>query len=287
MKFFLVVSVLFAAVNCQEEEYAVTKEYTEYLKRTVSWETEEYENNQFRGWTIDEVKEILLPNLDGLTDDSFPQVKEVPLPASIDWAGSKCDHGPKTQGKCGSCWAFAFTAMLSDRCCKEWLAPQELVSCDGSSFGCNGGTLNDPINYLIRHKGLVPETCFPYQAHNAVCPRTCVNGKDFTQSHLCACGSPISCHGDNGIMSCLAGGSTVVGFSVCKSFLSYKSGVYKCDCTNYLGGHAVAAVGFGYSPECYYNIKNSWGTTWGDNGYFKIACNTCKIIGGTVCGYIH
>ena len=136
-----------------------------YLKRTVSWEVEDYETNIFRGWSLDEVRDMLgvIPE----DESSYPEVEEVPLPSEINWAGGNCDHGVRNQGNCGSCWAFAGSGMLSDRCClmksdAGWLAPQELVSCDRSSNGCHGGQLDSPANYFRRNHGLVPEKCFPY-----------------------------------------------------------------------------------------------------------------------------
>ena len=88
-----------------------------YLKNHVSWEVVDYEDNIFRGWTVDERNALF-----GLTPpDDEP---ELPLvlpsknqPRSLSWKGSNCDHGPINQGKCGSCWAVSAAGMISDRCC--------------------------------------------------------------------------------------------------------------------------------------------------------------------------
>jgi C1A family cysteine protease len=66
--------------------------------------------------------------------------------------------------------------------------------------------------------------------------------------------------------------------------MNYKNGIYKCDCTDYIGGHAVLVMGYSDTPKCHYHIRNSWGPAWGDKGYFKMFCDTCKIEGGSVCG---
>ena len=77
---------------------------------------------------------------------------------------------------------------------------------------------------------------------------------------------------------CLGSGPVVVTFEVCSSFFSYRSGIYKCDCAN--GGlHSVTATGYAETPECHWIVRNSWGSVWGDHGYFKIACKTCGMEG--------
>ncbi len=285
---FLICLLLVAAVIC--DEMLVTKEYTDYLKRHVNWEVEEYESNIFRGWTMEEAQTLFgLESLD--VSEDYPEVEHGVLPESVDWTRSACDHGPQNQAKCGSCWAFAATGMLSSRCCMDasdhgWLSPQELVSCDKGSMGCKGGYLNTPITYFIRHGGLVPDACFPYKAVNTACPTKCVDGSDWTSAHVCKCSSSKACSGTAGISNCLKSGPTVIAFRVCRSFMTYKSGIYKCDCTSYIGGHAVLAMGYGSTPSCHFHVRNSWGTNWGQAGYFDIACGTCLIQGGPICSKV-
>jgi cathepsin L len=267
----------------------VSRDYIQYLKRTVDWEVQEYEDNIFKGMTVDDVKTLLgwVPD----NEDVYPQIEEVPTPAQLDWSGAKCDVGPQNQGKCGSCWAFAAAGSLAARCCLHatdhgWLSPQELVSCDKSGHGCNGGTLAGPVSYEQKNGGLVPEACYPYLAKDAPCPTKCKNGGDWKAAHVCKCASPKTCSGTNGIKSCLTYGPVTIGFMVCQSFMNYKSGIYKCDCTNYLGGHAVLVMGQSDSPQCHYTVRNSWGTSWGEGGYFRIQCTTCQLQGGAVCGAV-
>ncbi len=280
--------LLLAAVCCQE--MLVTKEYVDYLKRHVTWEVEEYENNVFRGWTVEDAQS-LLGLLPSEIDTSIPMVEEETLPASLSWAGSSCDHSPKNQGACGGCWAFASAGMLSDRCCimsvdKGWLSPQELISCDKGSMGCSGGSLSSPIKYFQSKGGLVPDACDPYVGQNTQCPTKCNNGGAWATSHVCKCASVVNCYGTSGIQNCLKKGPTTIALSVCQSFMSYKSGVYKCDCTSYIGGHATLAMGYSATPECSYFVKNSWGKYWGINGYFHIGCNTCNLSGGPTCASV-
>jgi len=136
-------------------EPLITRSQIEYLKRTVSWEVEEYENNIFRGWSVDELKTLL--GYTGFGDYDVEPIDEV-VPARIDWTAGNCDHGPQNQGSCGSCWAFAIVGMMSYRCCAGkgdhgWLSPQELVSCDKANHGCQGGQLASPMNYIQKKQG--------------------------------------------------------------------------------------------------------------------------------------
>lgn len=268
------------------EEMAVTKEYTDYLKRHVEWEVVDYEENLFRGWTMDEAKVLMgLKEFDDV--EYFPVQEPVQnLPSSINWAKADCDHEVRNQGNCGSCWAFATTGMLSDRCCMKksdegWLAPQELVSCDKVDQGCNGGWCTDAMRYVQSAHGLVPDACFPYQARGVACPRACADGSEWKSAHKCDCKSYATYTNCNSIQSGLSAGPITLGFGVCRSFLTYKSGVYKCDCgSSYIGLHAVLGVGFRTEGgKLVLHVKNSWGPSWGMSGFFDIFCDQCGIGG--------
>ena len=277
--------ILLLVASIYASELLSTKEYTEYLKKHVTWEVVDYEENVFKGWTVEDAQLFLGATLPDVTEYIQP-IEIIPnMPTSLNWAGANCDHGPRNQASCGSCWAFATTGMLSDRCCMQghdhgWLAPQELVSCDKKSNGCSGGWCTYALNYVKSVKGLVPESCFKYKGSNSICPSKCEDGKAWSSSHVCNCPSYNSCTGVSGVKSCLQKGPATLAFGVCRSFMNYKSGVYKCDCgSSYLGLHAVLGVGYSDSPSAHYHVRNSWGTSWGQSGYFDIGVNECGISG--------
>lgn len=278
----LILALLVSAICC---ELLVTREYTEYLKKTVSWEVVDYEDNVFRGWTTEDAKNFLgaVPQMSGMNLPYFEPT--TPAPAALSWVGASCIHDVRNQGNCGSCWAFGLAGMLADRCClsgsdKGWLAPQELVSCDKKSSGCSGGWPEVALQYVVEKHGLVPEACYPYKGINAVCPTKCADGSDWTKAHVCDCKGAKRCRGVEAMKGCLASGPIEVTFGVCNSFFSYRTGIYKCDCGgSYAGLHAVTAVGFGSDPECHWVVRNSWGASWGDKGYFKMACSSCGMDG--------
>ena len=79
-----------------------------------------------------------------------------------------CIHPILSQGKCGGCWAFGTTEVLSDRLCiasngeiDVRLSPQYLISCDYSNFGCDGGIPTFAWETL-ESKGAVTGGCYPY-----------------------------------------------------------------------------------------------------------------------------
>lgn len=77
----------------------------------------------------------------------------------------------------------------------------------------------------------------------------------------------------------MANGPVETGFTVYHDFMSYKSGIYvKSWLTWPVGGHAVKIVGWGVEKDVkYWIIANSWNTTWGENGYFRMKMGQCGV----------
>eukprot|EP00831_Metopus_contortus_P078039 TRINITY_DN7463_c0_g1_i3.p1 TRINITY_DN7463_c0_g1~~TRINITY_DN7463_c0_g1_i3.p1 ORF type:complete len:371 (+),score=66.99 TRINITY_DN7463_c0_g1_i3:64-1176(+) len=250
--------------------------YKRQVSTQSTWEVVEYEDNIFKGWTEDELKS-LLGDLDRetLVQGELPESR--PVPSSIDWTDSKCYHAVRNQGNCGSCWAFATTGVVSDHCCLSdkdygWLAPQELVSCDRAiNSGCNGGLASDALKY-VQENGLVPEACFTYMAKDTACPKTCNDQSDWKSAHVCKCKTLVDCGTLEGMKQCLLKGPIAVRMLMHMDFFHYKSGVYCWDNkSDYIGGHAIRAVGYGEDPEPFFRCANSWSPVWGENGHFKIS----------------
>lgn len=281
MNLFLIFLAI-AGIFC--DEMLVTREYTDYLKKHVSWEVVDYEDNVFRGWTVEEAKSLLIQDIPDY-DESLPLVvAETGLPSELNWGGG-CIHEVRDQSGCGAGWALATVGMLSDRCCIHssrdhgWLSVQELISCDvEKNRGCQGGWPQWAIEYIVKAKGLVHEACFPYVGKSVPCPYKCQDGKDWVKSHICGCGGPKQCLGVENMKTCLKGGPITAAFEVTNSFFSYKSGIFKCDGRT-IGLYAGRVTGYSDENICHWIVMNSWGRGWGMNGYFKIACTTCGIHG--------
>jgi cathepsin B len=192
----------------------------------------------------------------------------------------KCVHPIRDQQQCGSCWAFGASEALSDRFCiasKEQtqviLSPEDLVACDRSDMGCNGGWLDHAWKYLEK-TGAVTDTCFPYTSGDGSvpsCATKCVDGSAY-KKYKCKSGSVVEATNPTQIKAEIyQNGPMETGFSVYQDFMNYKSGIYKYTSGGLLGGHAVKMVGWGSENGVdYWICANSWSTKWGEQGFFRI-----------------
>lgn len=206
--------------------------------------------------------------------------------AAIDWRAKGAVTPVKNQGSCGSCWAFSATGNIEG----QWflqhdeLAPlseQELVSCDKTDAGCNGGLMDNAFNWLIRNrKGqIVTQDAYPYVSGGGSNP-TCRTG----ELDKMAVGATIVGYNhlakseDTLAAFVLKTGPIAIALDA-SSFQSYKSGIVT-NCVSSRMNHGVLAVGFDdNNVPPYWIIKNSWGTSWGEAGYIRVAkgSNQCLL----------
>jgi cathepsin B len=215
------------------------------------------------------------------------------IPDSFDsrtqWPG--CVSSIRNQGQCGSCWAFGSSEALSDRYCIQkgvnvLLSPQWLVSCDKSNHGCHGGNLFLVWAYL-ESNGIPVDGCDPYSSGSSkadeLCPYTCADGsapKKFKATNVHSYQTPRDIQ-----LAILEGGPIETAFTVYQDFMSYSGGVYKHTTGSAVGGHAVKIVGWGREETTdYWIAANSWGTSWGEQGYFRIAWDQGDISRNGVAG---
>ena len=210
------------------------------------------------------------------------------LPLTLDWrnmAGISYVTPIKNQGSCGSCWAFAVTAALESQVAigatgtQVNLAEQILVSCSGAG-SCSGGYPGSASTY-IRDVGLPLETCFPYTATNNSCSNACSNWQASAYKvkgwHTASTSGVPSVKIEDLKNALYTYGPVLATFYVYNDFYSYRSGVYSYATGSYLGAHAVLIVGYDDANQAFI-VKNSWGTGWGETGYFRIAYSE---VGGT------
>ena len=196
------------------------------------------------------------------------------LQASIDWSSQ--DSPVKNQQSCGSCWAFSAVGLVENIGTQTDLSEQVIISCaDG---GCSGGWYGDALKY-IAEQGAPPESCYPYIAGNGSCGNKCGNPafleKIETYDYWPRWGDPD--YTTAGMLkTLLQSGPVIVSMLVPDdgTFDDYDGGIY-----DYSGGaipeengHAVLVVGYNDSGS-YFKVKNSWGSGWGESGYFRISYN--------------
>jgi len=194
--------------------------------------------------------------------------------ADVDWVAKGKVVGVKDQGQCGSCWAFSATGAIES----AWaisgqsltsLSEQQLVDCAGSfgNQGCNGGLMDYAFQYIISNNGQASEAAYPYRGVDSSCKSQpsvakISSFKDVTQ-------------GDEGaLMTALQSGPVSVAVEADQMAWQFYSGGVLDDpsCGTNLD-HGVLLVGAGTDGKDYWNVKNSWGTSWGEKGFIRLVRN--------------
>nr|AAN28680.1 cathepsin L [Theromyzon tessulatum] len=252
--------------------------------------------NEFADMTVHEFAQMM----NGLKPDSTrvsgstylsPNI-DAPLPVEVDWRTKGLVSEVKNQGSCGSCWAFSTTGSLEGQHMRKTgtmvdLSEQNLVDCSTSygNDGCNGGLMTNAFKYIKDNKGIDTEEAYPYAGRDGDCK--------FKKNKVGATVTgfvEIPAGNEKKLQEALA---TVGPVSVAidanhQSFMLYKSGVYdEPECDSAQLDHGVLAVGYGsIHGKDYYIVKNSWGTTWGEQGYIRFSTTAVPDAIGGICGIL-
>jgi cathepsin L len=193
----------------------------------------------------------------------------------IDWTTKGAVTPVKNQGQCGSCWAFSTTGGLEG----SWqlatgslvsMSEQQFVDCDKVDSGCNGGLMDNAFRWA-EGQAVATEASYAYTGRDGSCkssfstaiPSGGVTGfKDVAKSA-------------SALTSALQNSPISVAIEADQAaFQQYAGGVITSGCGSSLD-HGVLAVGVNSDGSI--KVKNSWGSSWGVNGFVNIATGQCGI----------
>lgn len=194
-------------------------------------------------------------------------------PASLDWRQKGAVTSVKDQGQCGSCWTFSSTGASEG----AWaiatgklmdLSEQQLVDCatgvSYGSHGCNGGQMEGADKYLIAN-GQCSLASYPYTASDGKC-QTCSPVARFSNC------SDVKPNDQVSLKGAVALGPVSVAIEAdTRYFQSYSGGILDASTCGTTLDHGVLVTGYGTdNGKKYWTVKNSWSSTWGEQGYVRI-----------------
>jgi len=246
--------------------------------------------NRFGDWTHDEFKATMLNTKRAQTTKFVNHAKGMfvkpagfDAPDTVDWRPLGYVTDVKDQGNCGSCWAFSTTGALEGAHFNETgvlisLSEQNLMDCsyDYGNAGCGGGFQEYAFDYVADNNGVDTEDSYPYEERDGLCRFDAANIGATTSGYISILPRGAEDVQRDAVAS--VGPISVSMDASRESFQLYSSGIYYeplCKNGFFELDHGVLAVGYGTTEagEDYWLIKNSWGTSWGEDGYFQMARN--------------
>jgi cathepsin F len=204
----------------------------------------------------------------------------IEAPQTFDWRnqnGKSAVTPVKDQAQCGSCWAFSVTENIESEYCLAKnidcntlapLAPQQIVDCDQSDSGCDGGDPPTAYQYVISAGGLEDQSNYPYTGQDGNC--------NFQQNEVAVTISNWKYGTQNSDETTMMNNLVSVGpLSICvyaEPWQDYTGGVLMAsDCQGTID-HCVQLVGYDMTaqPTTFWSVRNSWGTDWGESGYIRL-----------------
>ena len=204
------------------------------------------------------------------------------LPENVDWRNNGIVSAVKDQGQCGSCWAFASTAVMESAVAKATgllfdLSVQQMAMCApnpdhcGGTGNCEGSTAELAYEYASKSGGILEEYMYSYGAYYGnvtACnvpvgpPKAAISGYKVLPANQM-----------EPLMNAIANDGPLAVNVDANSWFAYSSGIFNgCDSAHPDIDHVVAIVGYGQNDQGkkFWLIRNSWSASWGEQGYMKL-----------------
>lgn len=270
-----------------EESFRLLTFYKHYEKiqkqrNTVSHQVGFY---HFHDLTIEEFKSKYLgykPNTNEIKEYKTELLTAVPS-NDADWRTTTGVVTPvKDQKNCGSCWAFSATGALEGAAAlfaqkpSQSFSEQQLVDCSTKygNEGCNGGLMNQAFQFVIDN-GIETEAEYPYKARDQICKSKVGEFKIKKFANV----PPKS----SGALAAACDKQPISVAIEADEIMNYKTGIFADKkCGDQLD-HGVLLVG--YNSEAWI-VKNSWGSSWGEQGYIRMSRTAIPDSKGGICGIL-
>jgi len=197
----------------------------------------------------------------------------------IDWRTKGATTPVKDQGQCGSCWAFSAVdaiesyGFLNGNYSLTELSSQQVNACDKVDGGCNGGNTETAYEYVKGAGGIETEESYPYTSGGG---NTGICKFKVAKVAVKISGYKSVAKGEDNLLPALQDGPVSVCVAA-NAFQTYNSGILKL-CPGSID-HCVQTVAAVQGEENYWVVRNSWATSWGEEGYIRLEMgkNICKI----------
>mmetsp|Transcript_18351 Transcript_18351/g.44781 ORF Transcript_18351/g.44781 Transcript_18351/m.44781 type:complete len:276 (+) Transcript_18351:73-900(+) len=214
-------------------------------------------------------------------------------PEEVDWSAKGATSPVKNQGHCGSCWAFSTVEGIESAVYMATgkmpeLSTQQVISCDRTDGGCDGGNIPSALRYVEQAGGLDSSSDYPDTSHKSGHTGRCewdrretvkVTGYKYavTPCHSGSCRD----QDEDGLAAALAKHGPV---SICVNandlWDEYRGGVLGGSCSGAAKDqdHCVQLVGYS-KKHGYWKVRNSWSRSWGEEGFIRLPFgkNSCGV----------
>ncbi|KAH6781071.1 Granulin repeat cysteine protease family protein [Perilla frutescens var. hirtella] len=282
------------ALGEKEKRFQIFKDNLRYVEEQNAAPDRTYKLgiNRFADLTVQEYRRMYLGTrqrgarrLAATKSDRYAPNDGDALPESVDWRAKGAVAPVKDQGSCGSCWAFSTIAAVEGiNQIKTGslisLSEQELVDCDKSyNQGCNGGLMDYAFQFIINNGGIDTEEDYPYKGKDAKCDQYRKNAKVVSIDGY----EDVPENDEKALQKAVAHQPVSVAIEAGgRDFQLYQSGIFTGKCGTNLD-HGVVAVGYGTeNGKDYWIVRNSWGSSWGEQGYLRMERNVADKTG--LCG---